>query len=641
MSDDGKNEEVSVANSGANEEERRALKVAEASREKEWKHPSFLKEIFLGNFRFDLIDPFPEADERREFTEFYDKFKEIMLTRVDSIEIDRTGEYPQDLVDQLAKLGAFGMKIPKKYGGLGFTQAEYDRVMKLLGSVDGNVTALLSAHQSIGVPSPLKTFGTEEQKQLFLPRCAKGAITAFALTEEKVGSDPSSLNTTAMLTPEGDAYVINGEKLWCTNGTIAELIVVMACNPETKKISTFIVDTSTEGVKVEKRCRFMGLKALANAVISFTNVRVPVINRIGKEGAGLKIALVTLNTGRLALPASAVGGVKVCMEMVRKWSNERVQWGHPIGKHEAIAHKLSDMAANSFAMESVSILSSRLSDMGGYDIRLEAAAAKEWNTCRAWEIVDDTMQIRGGRGYETAASLLNRGEKPHSVEMMMRDSRINRIFEGSSEIMHLFIAREAVDKHLEIAGALVDPKQGLGKKLGALPAVIGFYGLWYPAKWLGWGWWPKYNECGKLARHLRFADRASRKLAREIFHGMALFGPKMSRKQGFLFRAVDVGLELYAMSASISRVQQMKKDGNADWIKAQTLTEMFCRNARRKIRKLFGDLWHNDDKFKTAVSKGVLEGDHTWFESEGVLSLARFDSLVEEAKEQTREPQSV
>ena len=640
MSEEVKNE-VSVANSAANEEERQALKVAEASREKDWKHPSFLKELFLGNFRFDLIDPFPEVEERPEFMEFYNKFKSFMIEKVNSMEIDRTGEYPQEVIDGLAEMGAFGMKIPKKYGGLGFTQAEYDRVMKLLGSVDGNVTALLSAHQSIGVPSPLKTFGTEEQKELFLPRCAKGAISAFALTEAQVGSDPSSLKTTATLTPEGDAYIINGEKLWCTNGTLAELLVVMTCDPETKKISTFIVDTKTEGVKVERRCYFMGLKALANAVISFTNVRVPVVNRVGKEGEGLKIALVTLNTGRLALPATCSGTVKVCMEMVRKWSNERVQWGFPVGKHEAIAHKLSDMASTSLAMESVSQLSSRLSDKGGYDIRLEAAAAKEWNTCRGWEIVDDTMQIRGGRGYETAESLLARGEKPYGIEMIMRDSRINRIFEGSSEIMHLFIAREALDKHLQVAGALIDPKQSFGKKFTAFWGAARFYSLWYPGKWLGWGYWPKYNGYGKMARHLRFAERASRKLAREMFHGMMLFGPKMSRKQGFLFRAVDIGLELYAMSATISRVTQMKKKGSADYKKAETLAEMFCRNARRKIRKLFHDLWHNDDKFKTAVSKGVLEGDHKWFESEGVLSLERLDSLVETSEEKTREPQAV
>jgi len=550
--------------------ERESMEVAEASREKEWKKPSFLRELFLGNFHLDLIHPYPleRGPDRPEFAAFYNALKEFLESEVDPAEIDRTGEYPDHVVDGLRKLGAFGMKIPKEYGGLGFTNREYQKVMKLFGTFDGNLSALLSAHQSIGVPQPLKLFGTEEQKKRFLPRCAKGEISAFALTEPQVGSDPARLMTTAEKSADGSHYVLNGEKLWCTNGTIADLIVVMAKHPDSNRISAFVVEMSAPGIVVEHRCHFMGLRALANAVISFTDVEVPAGNLIGKEGQGLKIALTTLNDGRLSIPNGSVGVAKACLEIVRKWSSERVQWGKAIGKHEAIAHKIADIAGYTYAMESVVDLATTMADDKRVDIRLEAAAAKEWNTLRTWQVVDETMQVRGGRGYETEASLAARGEEPVPVERIMRDYRINKIFEGSSEIMHLFMAREAVDKHLDVAGAMVDPGKSGAEKLAALPKIAAFYASWYPTRWLGWSLPPRYAEFGSLAGHLRFVERSSRKLSREIFHGMIAYGGKLQNKQAFLFRLVDVANELFAMASSVSRAQAMAEEGHPDAARA-------------------------------------------------------------------------
>jgi alkylation response protein AidB-like acyl-CoA dehydrogenase len=610
-----------MANVRTSEEMLHSRQVAEAAREAEWQGAGFLRELFLGKLRLDLIDPFPLAESTRpEFQRFYAELERFLREKVDPVQIDETGEYPPEVVEGLRKLGAFGMKVPVEYGGLGLNQVEYGKVMQLVGAYDANVTALLSAHQSIGVPQPLKLFGSEELKRKYLPRIAKGAISAFALTEANVGSDPARLATTAVPTPDGKHYVLNGSKLWCTNGTIAELLVVMARDPRTNAISAFVVETSWPGVEITHRCRFMGLRALANAAIQFTDVKIPAENLIGKEGRGLKIALTTLNTGRLSLPAAVVGGSKVFLELCRKWSLARSQWGQEIGKHEAIAHKLADMAASVYAMESVSDLAQSLADKKGYDIRLEAAAAKEWNTVKAWRIIDDTMQIRGGRGYEKESSLAARGEAPVGVERAMRDLRINLIFEGSSEIMHLFMAREAVDKHLQVAGALIDPKVPVGKKLAKLPAVGAFYASWYLGLWLRGLLAPRYARFGRLARHLRFVERSSRKLARENFHGMVRFGAGAERKQAFLFRLVDIANELLAMSASVARAEALRRAGRPEAERAARLADHFCLATRRKVRSLFRALWRNDDGDAYRLGREVLAGEHAWLE-EGPIGL--------------------
>jgi alkylation response protein AidB-like acyl-CoA dehydrogenase len=595
--------------------ERESREVAEASRQTEWAQPSFLRELFLGRLRLDLIHPYPlAAEDRPEFARFYDRMREFLRNEVDSPEIDASGEYPEAVLAELRRMGAFGMKIAKEYGGLGFTNVEYQKVMQLLGSSDGNLVALLSAHQSIGVPNPLKQFGTEEQKKKYLPRCARGEISAFALTEPEVGSDPARVSTTAAKSADGAYYVLNGTKLWCTNGTLAGLLVVMAVHPGTKKISAFVVDTAWPGVKVEHRSHFMGLRALANGVISFTNVRVPAENLIGAEGRGLKIALATLNDGRLSIPSGSVGTAKMCLEICRRWSKERVQWGKPIGRHEAIAQMLSSMAAHTFAMEAVANLASEMADRGGYDIRLEAAGAKEWNTARCWDIVDDTMQIRGGRGYETERSLAERGEPAIGVERMMRDYRINKIFEGSTEIMHLFMAREMVDRHLQAAGALADPRSTLQQKAAALPKMLSFYSWWYPTRWLGWGRWPRYSEFGRLAPHLRFVERMSRKLARESFHGMLVYQAGLQNKQAFLFRLVDVANELFAMAATVSRAHALAAAHRPEAKDAGALADVFCRMGRRRIKDLFGELWDNDDPARYRAALAILDDRHEWLE---------------------------
>ena len=602
--------------------EREARAVAEAARQQEWERPSFVRQLFAGRFLLDLIHPFPQpdADEMARAAPWLERLEQFMKEKVDSATIDRNRQIPPDVVDGLRELGAFGIKIPREYGGLGFSQAIYNRAMSIVGSADGSVATLLSAHQSIGVPQPLKLFGTPEQKQKYFPRLARGEISAFALTEPDVGSDPARMAATATLSEDGTHYLLNGEKLWCTNGTIADIMVVMARTPD-NKITAFIVERSWPGIELVHRCHFMGLHGIENALLRFTNVPVPRENVLGEEGKGLKLALITLNTGRLTIPSISAAAAKRALDIVRRWGNERQQWGKPVGKHEAVAQMIGNLAAHTFAMDAVADLAVGMSDRG-YDIRLEAAIAKMWNTERGWELMDDTLQVRGGRGYETEWSLAERGEPPEPVERMVRDFRINKIFEGSSEIMRLFIAREAVDSHLKVAGALVNPKANVSAKIVALGRTALYYAWWYPSRWLGWGRWPRYAGFGKLARHVRYVNRTSRRLARAVFYAIVRFGPKLERKQAVLGRLVEIGSELFAMSAACVRAAQLRTSPQAEErAHAETavaLADLACRISRRRIAATFDRLFDNDDEAIYRAAQRTLAGEFRWLESKDV-----------------------
>jgi len=596
-----------------------AMEVAEAARETAWENPSFVGELFMGRFHPDWVLPFPEQDpaDREAGDRYIAELTAFLKAKVDPDEIDRSGAMPAEVVDGLVKLGAFAMKIPQAYGGLGLSQINYNRAIMAVASYCSNTAVWLSAHQSIGVPQPLKLFGTEAQKRKFLPRFREGAISAFALTEPSVGSDPAQMKTTATPVDGGDFYLINGEKLWCTNGPVADILVVMA-KTGPKDITAFIVETDTPGFEVVHRCEFMGLKGIQNGLLRFRDVKVPKENILLGLGRGLKLALVTLNTGRLTLPAACTGGAKQCLNIARDWANERVQWGAPIGKHEAVAAKLAWMSANAFAMEAMTWYASALVDLGGRDIRLEAAMAKLFCSERGWRIIDETLQIRGGRGFETADSLRARGEKPFPVERILRDARINTIIEGSSEIMRLFIAREALDPHMHLGQEVFAPEAGAVQKFRGLLKMAGFYAWWYPRQWLTAGAWFKHGEMGPLARHGRFIERCAHRLARGIFHAMARYQLKLERRQLLLARLVDIGVSLFAMSVACSRALSLSKQ-RSDCANAIELADLFCREERKEIRRRFAALFDRDDARAYRLAGSFLKGEYAWLE-EGILA---------------------
>ena len=563
-----------------------AMEVVEHARESAQSHPSFAAGLFLGSLQSTLVYPFPEQDatDRAEADALLRELETVLRQEIDPDAVDRDREIPARAMARLREIGAFRLKIPKQYGGLGFSQTNYNRTVALVGSWCGSTAIWMSGHQSIGVSTPLKLFGTKEQKDKYLPAMAADKLSAFALTEPEAGSDPARMQTRATPADDGEGWILNGEKLWCTNGPKADTIIVMARTPEKviggkprPQISAFIVDTDDPGFEVVHRCDFMGYGGIHSGLLRFNDVRVPKENLLWKEGHGLKLALITLNTGRLTLPATNTAVAKTCLRIVRQWAGRREQWGQKIGELEAVAVQLGWIAAHAFAMESFSDYAAALADDGESDIRIEAAMAKLFCSEMVFAIADRTVQIRGGRGYETAESLRARGEIDAPVERIFREARLNRIVEGTSEVMRLFLAREALDPHLRKAGAFAKPSAPFGARAKAFLKCAVIYPGWYLKRWL-----PTFGTPADmpptLKKHWRYVRRGSQRLARRIFHAMVRFGPKLEHRQALVGRVVDEGTELTAMAASIARAASR---GDAPSIE---LADLYCRYARTRIQ---------------------------------------------------------
>jgi hypothetical protein len=591
-----------LAGRGLNDAQRAAMSVAESARD-EAQAPSFAAGLFMGRCDRKALTPFPaQSDADRTIgDEMVARVCAFLSAHLDPEAVDETRTIPDAVVEGLRNLGVFRMKVPAPYGGLGFSQVNYNRVLMAIASHCGSTAVLVSAHQSIGVPQPLKMFGTEAQKEKYLRRIAAGELSAFALTEPDVGSDPARMSTTAVRSADGSHYVLNGMKQWTTNGPIAGLLVVMARTsegPRGPRITAFIVERAWAGVEVAHRCDFMGLRGIQNGLIRFRDVRVPAENVIWGEGLGLKLALRTLNTGRLTLPAACAGLGKQCLSMARRWGASRVQWGLPIGKHEAGAEKVAAIAAVTFAMEAVTWLTSHWADEGR-EIRLEAAMAKLFCSQASWELIDQTLQLRGGRGYERAASLRARGEDPWPIERMMRDARINTIIEGTSEIMRLFIAREALDPHLRVAGEMLNLKAGLGARLRAAGRAAGFYARWYPMRLLG-------------RAHARYLGRTSNRLAAALFGAMARHGPKLERRQVLLGHLMEAGTWLFAMAAAEAAAEARSGEERAG---ARECARVFAGIARRRIAEHFRAARARGLRRAARLARGVLDGRFRWLEA--------------------------
>lgn len=609
-----------------------SVAVAESARDKA-SYSGFLAGLFEADVRWDLLTSVTLPAVGPSAREFLERFR-TAISELDPDRIDSNGELPEHIISTLAELGAWGIKIPKRFGGQELSQHEYQQVATLCGSVDASLTVLLSAAQSIGVPEPLRLFGTEEQKVRYLPRLARGEISGFALTERQVGCDISKVETYAVRVKEHGrtvAYRLSGEKFFITNSAkhdgefLASMLVVIARivdHPDevkdpnaSKRYGAFIVEPRWPGCSVT-RLHFEGVRGIYNGSPKFDKVHVPVENRLGSEEDGLRIALATLTVGRLTLPAACLGGLKQCLSVMRWWGQRRVQWNKPIGEHTLIGEKLCRAAAYSFALEAVMTLCGAWASKKA-DLRLESAAAKIIGSEWYWEVVNDLFQVRGGRGFMTVESQRKSGEFAVPVMRMLRDARINLVWEGTSEILRVWMAREALAPYIEQGLAFLEgsPAQRIAAPLyfarmalrSCLPSLIpGHAGRLFGRDYARW-----VRLIESTARRLTLAT-----LAVTIRHRQSL-----NHKQLLLQHLVDDSLRLFPMAAALWYAAQPEVQAKPGVVE---LCHYLCQDIAEKLHPPSSTMkrirGHRKDTRVYTLAKHIMQGKYAWLE-DGIVPL--------------------
>ncbi len=609
-----------------------SVAVAETARDKA-SYAGFLAGLFEADVRWELLTSAPLPEMSPAALDFLARFK-AAITPLDPDRVDSEGELPEALLNRLAELGALGMKIPRQFGGKELTQFEYQQVATLCGSFDASLTVFLSAAQSIGVPEPLRLFGTEEQKAKYLPRLARGEISGFALTEKSVGCDIAKVETYAQRVKENGrtvAYRLTGEKFFITNSAksdsefLSSMLVVIArivdhpgelTNPQApRKYGAFIVEPRQPGCSVT-RLRFEGVRGIYNGAPTFHNVHVPVDDRLGSEEDGLRIALATLTVGRLTLPAACLGGLKQCLSVMRWWAGTRVQWNKPIGEHTLVGQKLCRAAAYSLALEAMMALCGAWANKKG-DLRLESAAAKIVGSEWYWDVVNDLFQVRGGRGFMTVESQRKNGEFAVPAMRMLRDARINLVWEGTSEILRIWMAREALSPYIEQGLAFLEgpPSKKLSAPLYyarmALRACLPSLNARRTSARLG----------KKYARWVRFIEASARRLTRSTLAVTVRHRQGLHNKQLLLQDLVNDSLWLFCMTATLwyaSQEPMRSKPG------IQELCHYFCHDMAAQLSPYsspaLGKRNRNTDRVVYKLAQRIMEGEYGWLE-EGIVPL--------------------
>jgi acyl-CoA dehydrogenase family protein 9 len=564
---------------------------------------SFGKSLFFGEILEDQLFPYPEvfsgeqSETVKELISAVDKY----MATIDSAALDRKSELPPDLIQSLREMGLFGLIVPEQHGGLGLSNSGYARVMQQVAGWDGSIAVTLGAHTSIGFKG-LLLFGTDEQKQRYLPKLATGEmIAAFCLTEPGSGSDAFSIKTSARR--EGDHYILNGQKLWITNGGIADFFTVFAkTSPDTAtqkgSITAFIVTRDMGGVTHGPHEDKMGIRASSTTAMFFDNVKVPVANVLGQEGKGFKIAMSILNHGRTGLGAGSVGAQKRLLQLATNHANERKQFGKPIGSFGKVKEKLARMAVNTYVSESLCYLVSSTIDRGGVDYSLEGAATKVFNSEALWFAADEALQIAAGMGYMK--------EAPY--EQAVRDSRINRIFEGTNEILRLYVGLTGIQKPgeylkglgRELANSLNEPIKSFG--------MLRDYAVRKVKQTVPYGRTQITQAHESMREQVAYVEDAVQALAALCETVLRRHGREIVDKQFAVTRIADVAIDLLALCATIARTSRyIELRGYDKCTHELNMTFAFYSDARRRIRaNLRAGAGRNNDEELKSVADAVL-----------------------------------
>jgi acyl-CoA dehydrogenase family protein 9 len=577
---------------------------------------SFGKSLFFGDILEEQVFPYPEmprdqADLVAPICETIDRY----MAKIETRKLDRAGEFPPELLESLKEMGLFGLIVPEEHGGLGLSNSGYARVMQQVSSWDGSIAVTLGAHSSIGFKG-LLLFGNADQKRRYLPKLGTGEmIAAFCLTEPGSGSDAFSIKTSARR--EGDFYILNGQKLWITNGGIADFYTVFAkTTPDTAgqkgKITAFIVTRDLGGVTHGPHEDKMGIRASDTTAVYFDNVRVPAANVLGEEGKGFKVAMSILNHGRTGLGAGAIGGQRRLLELAVAHATERKQFGRPLASFAKIKEKLGRMATNLYVSESLCYVVSATIDRGGVDYSVEGAATKVFNSEALWNAADEALQIAGGMGYMR--------EQPY--EQAVRDSRINRIFEGTNEILRQYIGLTGLQKPgeylkglgKELANSLKDPIKGFG--------LLRDYAVrkakqTVPMQAIPYGRTPQITKAHPaLQEQVVYLEDAVQSLAAVCETSLRQHGRNIVEQQLQVSRIADIAIDLLALSTALARTTRIIERRGLEKARNEiSMTYTFYSDARTRIRSnLRASTGHNNDEAiqnvaDAAVASGGYKND--------------------------------
>ena len=609
----------------------KGLEQIEAARE-QFGGVSFMRGLYEGRPDFSLLFPPEESPADLAAGDAYARTIQSFLTaEVDPEAIERTAKIPDHVLRGLLRLGAFGMKIPVEYGGLGFSYTNYGRILTLMAGWSNILALTVAVPQSIGIAMPLLLFGNDEQKKKYLPLVAREYISAFALTEPMTGSDAANIATAAQMNGTGDVFVINGEKLWCTNSPIARYVTLIARVParrlrmdgqarwspvidreaaEDHVHTAFLLDMMSPGVEVKQRCQFEGCRGIENGHLILRDVRVPAENVIGEVGKGLRYALTILNIGRaISIPAICLGMAKQAWQPTLDRAGARHTFQRPLADRQTQQMRMGRMAADLFAMESLAHLVWRLADQKRFDIRIEAAIAKLFCSERTISFLKDAQILFGGMGYETADSKRRRGEPAFGIEQLVRDAEMYRIGEGATDILRPYVAREGLNRHLERAHPYL-AATGWRRLVESLK-LLRYYGPWYAAQWMRRPV-PGREECRNksVKTILAWVEKGSRRLARTILYAMVRHREALHDDQGRQNRIEQIGEDLLLMAATALTAERAERTGGRP--EAWALADEVARQARRRVDQCLRELRSNDDTGVAAVGRQAAGGRFAW-----------------------------